>query len=334
MQSLKRQLFTALAAAILISSAAQAAPSPTDDRTWTGTNGKTFVGFYHRTFDDGGKKVQFIDTAGKPVTVAFENLSEKDRELILVFEGKAPAVPATPAVDTSEFFKKLPAADRKKFPTVESEEVGATAYESIVHALCGSLLWWDAEGIMPVPKSGDLERKADWLYKELTRSVEERGDETASLQQTKDGLAEYFEKRMEETGSCKSVILTQIDTDILSRIAAGNSIVILKMTMTFADPDKAYATAAALESMTPDGTFVMHLNGRRLTGKMTVAPGKKGERDGAKVYQFAVTNPEAIHEYYKSRGAKFSIANKSWNGVLVVDPFVYKTPGKKAPVPQ
>lgn len=334
MQALTRRLFMALATAFLISSAAPAEPMPTDERTWTGTNGKTFVGYYHRTFEDGGKKVQFADSAGKVITVAFENLSEKDRELILAIEGKASEKPAAPAVDTSELFKKLPAADRKKFPAVETDEVGTTDYESLVHALCGALLWWDEQGIMPVPKSGDFEKKVDWLYKELTRAVEERGDETASLQQAKGGLAEYFEKRMEETGACRSVIVTEVDAEHLSRAASGNSIVILKMTMTYSNSDKAYATAAALESMGPDGAFVMHLNGRRLTGKMTAAPGRKGDVEGAKVHDLTVTNPEAVHDYYKSRGAKFSIGDKPWNGALVIDPFVYKTPGKKVPIPQ
>lgn len=309
-------------------------PQPGEERTWIGKNGARIYGVYAGTGEKNGKKYLFIDSEGKLVTVAFDNLIETDRELVLVFEGKAPAKPAPVAVNTQDSFKKLPIADRKKIPTLESEEVGKTNYESIVHALCVSLLWWDVEGIMPVPKSGDFDRKAEWLYKELTRSVEERGDETASLQQTKKGLAEYFEKRLEEIGSCKSVILTEVDAAILSRLAAGNTIVILKMTMTYADPDKAYATAAALESMTPDGTFVMHMHGRRLTGKMTAVPANKGAKNGAKVHEFSVTNPKAIHEYYKSRGAEHSIGDNSWNGALVIDPFVYKTPGNKAPIPE
>jgi hypothetical protein len=321
----------------LIMTAICAAPNPSEERTWTGVNGKTFVGIFHSTFDEGGKKVRFAGSSGKVITVALDNLSETDRELVLLFERKAfedPSVPAFPAADLSEHFKELPTADRRKIPALASDEVGSIGYESIVHALCVSLLWWDLEGIMPVPKNGDFDRKADWLYKELTRSVEERGNETASLQQTKDGLAEYLEKRLEETGSCKSVIFTTIDADILSRLAAGNSIVVLKMTMKYAGVDESYATAAALESMTPDGTFVMHMHGRRLTGKMNPAPGKKGAWDGAKVHDFDITNPEAIHPFYQGKGARFSIGDGSWTGALVAEPFVYKTPGKKAPIPR
>lgn len=308
-------------------------PQPAMERTWTGVNGKNFLGIFARTYEDGGSKAEFITSAGKVVTVALDNLIEQDRQLILVFEGKAPAKPAVPAVNQSEFFKKLPIADRKKIPPLESEGIATVEYESIVDAVWVSLLWWDAEGIMPVPKSGDFDRKADWLYKELHRSIAERGNDTASLEQTKEGLAEYFERRLEETGTFKAQILYNVDVESISRRTTGNTFVVLKMTMTYSD-SKAYSTAAALESMEPDGTFVMHMFGRRLTGKMTAAPAKKGAENGAKVYDLVVNNPEVIPDYYKQNKAKFSIGDQHWNGALLVDPFVYKTPGMKAPIPE
>ncbi len=308
-------------------------PQPGEERTWTGVNGKNFLGVFARTYEDGAKKAEFITTSGKVVSVALDNLIEEDRRLILVFEGKAPAEPAVPAVDQSEFFKKLPIAARNKIPPLESEEIATVEYESIVDAVWVSLLWWDAEGIMPVPKSGDFDRKADWLYKELTRGIKERGTETATLEQTKEGLAEYFERRLEETGTFKAKFLFNVDVENLSRSTTGNTIVVLKMTMTYSD-SKAYSTAAALESMAPDGTFVMHMFGRRLTGKMTAAPAKKGGGNGAKAFDLIVSNPEVIPDYYKQNGAKFSIGDRHWNGALLVDPYVYKTPGMKAPVPE
>lgn len=327
---------TTITAAILLCSLVTPAlcdPQPGDERMWTGVNGKNFLGVFARTFEDGGKKAQFIASGGTVVNVALENLIEEDRQLILVFEGKAPAKPAVPAVDQSEFFKKLPVADRKKIPPLESEEIATIEYESIVDAIWISLLWWDAEGIMPVPKTGDFDRKADWLYKELSRSIAERGTETATLEQTKHGLAEYFERRLEETGSFKAQIQFNVDVESLSRRATGNTIVVLKMTMTYSD-SKTYSTAAALESMEPDGTFVMHMFGRRMTGKMTAAPGKKDAGNGAKVFDLVVSNPEVIPDYYKENKAKFSIGDRDWNGALLVDPFVYKTSGMKAPIPE
>ena len=305
-------------------------PQAGEERTWTGVNGKNFLGIFARTYEDGGKKAEFINSAGKLVTVALDNLIEEDRQLILVFEGKAPAVPA---VDQSEFFKTLPVADRKKIPPLESEEIGALEYESIVDAVWVSLLWWDAEGIMPVPKTGDFDRKADWLYKELQRSIAERGTDTASLEQTKKGLAEKFAKRLEENGTLKAQIQYNVDVESIARRTTGNTMVILKMTMTYSD-SKVYATAAALESMEPDGTFVMHMFGRRLTGKMTATPAKKDAGNGAKIFDLVVSNPEVIPDYYKENKVKFSIGDRHWNGVLLVDPFVDKTPGEKAPIPE
>jgi hypothetical protein len=308
-------------------------PQPGQERTWTGMNGKTFLGVFARTFEDGGKKAQFIGSTGKTVTVAFDNLSEKDREIILVFEGKAPAKPAPVAALTEDSFRKLPVADRKIIPMLKPEDFGGRDDESFVDSLWVSLLWWDAAGIMPVPKSGDTDRKAKWLHKELTSILPIDGRSAVSLEEAESGVKEYFEKRLEDTGTCKAVILRSVDADSLSRLAKGNSIVVLKMKMTYSN-EREYSQTAALESMEPDGTFVMHMFGRRFTGKMTARPGNvKPAVAGEKAYVISLNNPEAMPDHYRTQEATFSIGVQAWNGALVLDPLVYKESGKEAPDP-
>ena len=157
-----------------LTASALCAPGVSQERHWTGVNGATFLGTYARTLDQ-GKKVQFLTSEGKVVTVALENLCEKDRELILSFEGKAPAKPA-PAAAIKEAFKELPVAARMRIPTLKPKDFGGTDDESLVDALWVSLLWWDATGIVPIPKTGDIERKAEWLHKELSRYISIESD--------------------------------------------------------------------------------------------------------------------------------------------------------------
>lgn len=316
----------------LATPALRADPQPGVERVWTGVNGKTFHGVFARTFEDGGKKAQFITSAGKVVSVAIENLSEKDREIILVFEGKAPAKPAADVADTGDSFKKLPIADRTKIPALKPEDYGGTDDESIVDALWVSLMWWDAEGIMPVPKGGDMERKAEWLHKELTRNISRGGRGASSLEEAKEGVTEYFEKRLEETGACKAVISTMPDVASLSRFTAGNSIVALKMSMTYSN-SRVFSVASVLESMEPDGSFVMHMFGRRFAGKMTASPHKRPGSPETPMYVVTLNTPEAMPDHYRTQGATFFFGDQAWNGALVLEPYVYKEPGKKAPIP-
>lgn len=298
-------------------------------------NGATFLGTFVRTMDQ-GKKVQFLTSEGKVLAVAFENLSEKDREIVLLFEGKAPAkpVPAAVSKETSkEAFKELPVAARMRIPTLKPEDFGGTDDESLVDALWVSLLWWDATGIVPVPKSGDIERKAAWLHKELSRHISSGGKGAASLQDAQRGIGEYFEKRLEETGTCKCVIRNVTDPGQLAKLATGNDIVILRMTMTYSNA-RDFVVAGVLESMEADGTFVMHLFGERFSGKMAANPERKPETPGEKTHELTLADRDKMPEHYKTQGARFFIGDHSWNGALVMTPYIYKTPGKKAPVPE
>jgi hypothetical protein len=313
-----------------LTTTALCAPEASQERPWTGVNGATFLGTYARTLDQ-GKKVQFLTSEGKIVTVAVENLSEKDREIIRAFEGKGPAKPA-PAAASKEAFKELPVAARMRIPTLKPKDFGGTDDESVVDALWVSLLWWDATGIVPIPKTGDTGRKATWLHKELSRYVAKGGKGAASLQEAQRGVGEYFNKRLEETATCKCEIRNVFEPGELAKLATGNDIVILRMTMTYSNA-RDFVVAGVLESMEADGSFVMHLFGERFTGRMAANPEREPERPGEKTHELTLSDREKMPEHYKTQGARFYFGENSWNGVLLMTPYVYKTPGKKAPIP-
>jgi hypothetical protein len=326
------KVFSAITLSLVLSLTIRAAPDPTTERTWTGKNGAHFVGTFARTFEQDGRKAQFINSQGKSVIVAFDNLSEADQEIILTFERKAPAETAKPAASHSEFFKELPAADRSKIPPLKPKDLGGTDDEALVDAIWVSLLWWEISGIMPIPKSGDVTRKAEWLHKELSRGISKGGRSSASLEDARDGVAEHFEKRMDDVGTCKATIHPTVDVETLSKLASGNTIVVLKMTMTYSN-SRAFSVASALESMEADGSFVIHMFGTRFTGKMTPMPAKGHPVDRLpKPHLITLNNPDAMPDHYRTQGAAFSIGDNSWNGALSLEPLVYKTPGKKPPV--
>jgi hypothetical protein len=161
---------TIICLTILISCLIQIAvanPEYANDRIWTGANGATFRGVFVKT-SDRGRKVQLFNSAGKVISVGFDNLSEKDRKIVLILDGRAPAeVP--PAAEVKKPMKQLPIANRSLIPERLPKDFGGTDGEAMVDALWVSLLWWNASEIVPIPKSGDFYRQAAWLHKELRK---------------------------------------------------------------------------------------------------------------------------------------------------------------------
>ncbi len=304
---------------------------PTAERIWTGTNGATFRGTYSRTLDLGAK-IEFLTATGKVVRVAIENLSKKDQEVILAFEKTLRGKPEKEAV-TEDDFKKLPTADRILIPERHPEDFGGTDDEAIVDSLWVSLLWWNACDVMPVPKSGDFERKAEWLHKELTRYVSRGGRSSASLEKAKEGVEEYFKKRLEDTGACKvTVIQKGLDPENLSGLATGNDIVILKTSMTYASGNT-YSICASLESVGKNGSFALHFFGKRFTGNMVVTDKTANQPPHRRSYELVLNDKDKLPQYYKDQQPRFYLSPGSWQGLLVMKPYVYKEEGKPVPLP-
>lgn len=138
------------------------------------------------------------------LTVAFGNLSEAHQKIIEGFEDKPASgeKPKQPAHDPAKF-KDLPFADRNLIPERDPHDFGGNDDKSMVDALWVSLLWWNAFEVMPIPKSGDFEKKAEWLHEELTRYIAKSGNRAATVEDAKEGIEKYFSRRLAYISSCK-----------------------------------------------------------------------------------------------------------------------------------
>jgi hypothetical protein len=97
---------------------------------------------------------------------------------------------------------------------------------------------------------------------------------------------------------------------------------------------KDYVECAAVENIEADGSFGMHMYGKRLKGKMVLVPEKKavkGKQDGS-LYEFVIIDRDSLPKHYVDEGARFFI--NGYSGGLVLKPYVYKTPGEPAPLPK
>lgn len=314
-----------------------ASAAPTEERIWTGINGKTFRGSFI-TLDENGTKAVFFTSTRQQVIVAVDNLIQADRDLLLgrvTVPSVAPA-PATgptptptpaapPVVDTGDGFKKLPNANRTLIPDVKPEDLGESDDEALVDAIWVSFLWWEKNNILEVPGRGDYAKRAEQLHEELTRKIARGGNSSASLEEAKEGVEAYFKDELSDTATCRVKILKNLPAvPAIAATLVDARAVVMKMSMTY-DNSRDFSVATALESLTPEGKFAFRVFGIRLHGEVkTDATGKQ---------EWIVANRDAMPEHYRNQGAKFYLNPNGWNGLLLIDPFVYKTKGKPSPLP-
>lgn len=109
-------LFHMVVGAVLPIGAASA-QSPVVEKIWTGSNGKSFSGIYHRISAD-STQVEILTVQGKLLTVSFENLIKADQEYVLAQNTEKPV----PAVEPSAVDLPPPVKAEVIKPLSESRE--------------------------------------------------------------------------------------------------------------------------------------------------------------------------------------------------------------------
>jgi len=315
-------------ATLLICLAGISLAQDTAERVWTGSNGKSFRGRFHKLSED-GQKAEFLSSDGKLLAVALGNLIPADRERLLnpVKPSVAPA-----AAGSSTDFKPAASPDRSMTPLLDPKSFGGSTDESLVDAVWISMLWWDRTGVLEVPKKGEFESKAEWLHKKLTRAMD-TGNDSMSADDAKTGVAKYFSEELKELADCRASVKTlDFSATRLAGMLQGSNAVVMRMSMQYAN-GRDYAVSAVLVSMSPEGKFVIHLFGKRFAGRIKPMEGSKPGPPGSVPSEYVLDQPEDLPDYYAKNEARFFMGEKSWNATLVLKPYVYLTPGKPAPLP-
>jgi hypothetical protein len=297
--------------------------APTEERIWTGTNGRNFRGTFLR-FEENNTKAVFFTASNQQVTVALDNLIPADRDRLIAPAVVQPPVLA-PVVDAEAGFKKLPNANRILIPDVKPKDFGASDDEALVDAIWVGILWWEKAGILEVPGRGDFAKRAEWLHEQLSREISRGGRSSASLEDGKKGIEAYFKDELADTAVCRVKLLLKCPTvaEISATLIEARAIV-MKMSMEY-DNGRNFSIATTLESLTPEGKFVIHVFGTRLQGTVkTAADGKQ---------EWVISNREAIPEYYQNQGARLFLSDVDWNGLIIMEPLVFATKGKPLPLP-
>ena len=302
--------------AFLLAAAIASADGLRDERTWTGKNGKTLRGTYHRLRPD-GKQVEILTGNGTLLAIALENLCDDDQAFIR--GGGVPVAPDTPVAPQGETVDFRPCAfpERSSFTWVPTEDAGGKFPKDWQKALWTSCLWWDASGVLDLPVA-DSSRKHQRFFKDLLkRELRSADDAVAALESIYRGSAAF--RTFSEPKDFRA--------ERLASFATGPNLVFL-----YLSPKGAIRSRLAmLESITPDGNFVLHMGERRLVGKV-----RSGGPDHPRIPHgesvFHVSNTQDLPPDLVGKTEELETSG-TYTRCVVVKPYVYAKPGTASPPP-
>lgn len=99
-------------------------------------------------------------------------------------------------------FKPMVTPNRKLMLALDPEKFGFESNSAMIDAIWLSFLWWDQAGVLELPKKGDFEAKAEWLYKKLVRYTL-NGEDNLSAEETEKGVAAYFKAEYDKVAACQ-----------------------------------------------------------------------------------------------------------------------------------
>ncbi|WP_193213966.1 hypothetical protein [Luteolibacter marinus] len=313
-----------------LSGLAMAAPIDAE-RVWTGTNGKTIRASLFQILED-GELLELATGDGKIVRIKVSSLAEPDRNLVEAhLNARKPKAEEAP--DLTQF---QPTAEpvRDTLPAIDPAEFAIKSNESLSAAFVTFLLWWEQEGVLPIPKRGDLNSKVTWARKRMLRYCDDRN----SLSRGLAGIGEYFRKELENVATYRAKTDHDMSPANLARCATGANAVILSTTLRYKNGAQ-FSHSVSLASATAEGKAVIYSWGKKFTGQIKVmkADPKPITLDqqtvSRTIYEFEISNRGDLPTRYQDAEVRILLDPGTRDGILLVKPFVYGRAGHRAPAP-
>lgn len=307
---------------------------PHQERRWTGINGKTFTGAYMGTDKKTGK-YSFALEGGKTYLIDPKNLSEQDLEW-LDFELHPEKEPKPNATDPDAFLPD-PKFDRTVFPTINQSDYGSKASDCVPSSFCNFVLWWDMEGYLPIDKRGGFDKKAEYIHSRMARYFKTRNTAGTDLRDAKEGAKAYFEKEVSELATVRVLSDYNCDPDNLRRYTTGPNATLLGVSVYYGRKAEG-GHVVALSQVEDNGDLVIYTWGARIRGRLKVIekdlrlPMATTSKTGHK-YEIEFMNKGDLPEWMIDYEVRFEIDPGSWDGLMVISPYRYKTPGAGLPPP-
>lgn len=309
--------------------------SPLDaERVWTGKNGKTLKGAFIRLMDD-GNAIELATAEGKFLKVELANLSEADRQFVETHALPPKPGPAGPDLSA---FKDPGNPNRSQLPVINQKDYSPSAVDCVPSSICNFLLWWDQQGILEIPKRGDFDDKAKWVHERMFRYCDSRNDQLAGPAEAQKAIHEYFQRNLSDVATVR----TQMDRDLrpenLARYAKGAVGTMMPVTLRYKNGHEfghwvALATAdeqGKLSFVTWGAKFDAVLKPLEVIATPVTVDGQSVP---GSTWELEISNRGELPERMRTNEVRFILNPAKHDGLLVMKPYVFATPGKPLSAP-
>lgn len=222
----------------------------------------------------------------------------------------------------------LSTLDPAVIPSIDQGQFGTKENDCVPSSMAMFLLWWDDAKVIPIPRNGDREEKADWLHTRLARDSKTRNNRGTSWINFRDGLAEYCRKELEGKYTLDLAIDYDYSPTNQSRWAGKGLATILSVSV-YLDDRKMWAHAIALGQASPDGRATIITWGERVSGQWDVIKVLDQKKDHLPVYfswpkevlEFRPDDPTQLPEWWIKKRYRFVLDSREGDGLTIITPF-------------
>lgn len=279
-----------------------------------------------------------LENGGKLAEIAVKDLSEADR----IFINRAADTAARsgkPLLETDAVFKRPGLADRSTIPLLNQGEYGQKASDCVPSSFCNFLLWWDQQGLLPIPKRGDFDDKSEWVHTRMARLCGTGNNSGTSYRDAIVGFSKYFSKEVPDQLASASKIDYDIRPENIARYVTGYNATLLGLTTERGSKKSGHMVA--LVSATPDGEVVFHTWGHKMKGRIVIL--EKKDKDiprsygdtwrniNATIYEIKIEKDDQFPDWITQ--TRFLLDPENWDCLTIVKPYVFAQPGTASPAP-
>lgn len=199
-------------------------------------------------------------------------------------------------------------------------------------SFCNFLLWWDQEGILPIPKRGDFEDKAEWVHTRLGRYCGTRNTSGTGISEALEGITEYFRKDAGELATFRFKVDYDVRPANLARYARGETATMLNLTTRRKNGHDG-GHWVALMTAEENGQVVIHTWGARFEGMVKVLEEDPATimLDGQKIpktsYEIEFTNRDSLPEWVKNAEMRFLLLPERSDSIIAIKPYAFANAG-------
>lgn len=321
---------------LCLGTAAHVATAAEDEVRWQSVDGRSFEGVYLGT-DPGTSQALFAGPAGSRLAVDPAKLTASARARLAQLAASQRPARAAAAMAP---FRPAPAPDRSALPRLNQGEFGKLNNDCVPNVLAAFLLWWERQGLLPVPRRGDPRAKATWLHEKLAEYCATNEETGTATRDTHRGLKTYFTNHLAGLAALRVATDYDCSPANLARYPVGPAACLLTVTMYYGDA-KQGGHVVALLSAKPDGSLTFRTWGLDFHGKLRVLEKRPGtlRRGMGKVdntvraIDLTTTAAARLPEWFRQLQIRFVVDPVEWDGITIAVPYLYQKQPGTAPAP-